>query len=49
MCDVELIMNGGFSPLTGFMNQKEYENVVENMRLTSGKFFQLFLILMMKI
>jgi len=41
MCDVELIMNGGFSPLTGFMNQKEYENVVENMRLTSGELFGL--------
>lgn len=41
MCDVELIMNGGFSPLTGFMNQKEYENVVEKMRLTSGELFGL--------
>ena len=41
MCDVELIMNGGFSPLTGFMNQKEYEHVVENMRLTSGELFGL--------
>lgn len=25
LCDLELIMNGGFSPLEGFMNQKDYE------------------------
>lgn len=32
-CDVELIMNGGFSPLTGFMNPDAYETVVKDMRL----------------
>lgn len=25
LCDLELIMNGGFSPLSGFMDQKDYE------------------------
>ena len=25
LCDLELIMNGGFSPLEGFLNQKDYE------------------------
>lgn len=34
--DLMLIANGALSPLTGFMNQKDYENVVENMRLSSG-------------
>jgi sulfate adenylyltransferase len=24
LCDLELIMNGGFSPLEGFMNEKDY-------------------------
>jgi ATP sulfurylase len=24
LCDLELITNGGFSPLEGFMNQKDY-------------------------
>ena len=24
LCDVELIVNGGFSPLTGFMNEEDY-------------------------
>lgn len=33
LCDVELIMNGGFSPLTGFMDETTYKNVVENMEL----------------
>lgn len=32
-CDVELIVNGGFSPLTGFMTQAEYDHVVDHMRL----------------
>lgn len=32
-CDTQLILNGGFSPLEGFMNQKTYDHVVDNMRL----------------
>ena len=40
-CDVELLMVGGFSPLEGFMNQEEYESVVETMRLPSGLLFGL--------
>ena len=41
LCDTELIMNGGFSPINGFMDEKEYNSVVENMELTSGLIFGL--------
>jgi len=41
LCDVELIMNGGFSPLTGFNDEETYKGVVENMELPSGLIFGL--------
>lgn len=28
LCDLELILNGGFSPLTGFMNEQDYTSYV---------------------
>ncbi|WP_407267956.1 sulfate adenylyltransferase [Radiobacillus sp. PE A8.2] len=34
--DLELIGIGGFSPLTGFMSQADYEGVVHNTRLADG-------------
>src|SRR5215831_21012346 len=34
--DLELLLNGGFSPLSGFMNQADYEGVCHNMKLKSG-------------
>nr|RVD90145.1 hypothetical protein DFL_001121 [Arthrobotrys flagrans] len=41
LCDIELILNGGFSPLEGFMNQKDYEGVVNNLRLVDGNLFSI--------
>ena len=35
-CDLELLMNGGFSPLKGFNSQADYEVVVDKMRLADG-------------
>jgi sulfate adenylyltransferase len=36
ICDLELLISGGFSPLRGFMTQADYEGVCHNMRLSSG-------------
>ncbi len=36
LCDLELLMNGGFSPLRGFMTRADYESVCGTMRLDSG-------------
>jgi sulfate adenylyltransferase len=45
ICDLELLMNGGFSPLTGFMTQKDYEGVCQNMRLADGTLWPLPIVL----
>ncbi|MEE4186504.1 MAG: bifunctional sulfate adenylyltransferase/adenylylsulfate kinase [Gammaproteobacteria bacterium] len=36
LCDIELILNGAFSPLEGFLTEAEYQGVVADMRLPSG-------------
>ncbi|BEI81022.1 hypothetical protein CcaverHIS002_0201820 [Cutaneotrichosporon cavernicola] len=33
LCDLELILNGGFSPLEGFMNEADYTSVRDTLRL----------------
>ncbi len=35
-CDLELLVTGALSPLTGFMTQKEYESVINNTSLSDG-------------
>ena len=37
LCDVELMMNGGFTPLDGFMDRESYAHVLESMRLPDGE------------
>ena len=35
-CDIELLLNGAFTPLTGFLCEKDYNSVLNNMRLYNG-------------
>ena len=34
VCDIEMLLNGAFSPLDGFMTEADYNGVVSSMRLT---------------
>jgi len=36
LCDLDLLLNGAFSPLEGFLGQVDYEKVCDEMRLESG-------------
>ena len=36
ICDLELLLSGGFSPLHGFMTRPDYDGVCRNMKLASG-------------
>src|SRR4030095_7788109 len=36
LCDIELLLNGAFSPLEGFMPRADYDRVVDEMRLADG-------------
>ena len=33
LCDLELLLNGAFSPLDGFLSRQAYESVIARMRL----------------
>ncbi len=45
ICDLELLLNGAFSPLTGFMTRAEYEGVCEDMRLPDGTLWPMPIVL----
>jgi sulfate adenylyltransferase len=41
ICDLELLLNGGFSPLRGFMNRDAYESVIDGYHLPDGTLWSL--------
>lgn len=43
--DLEMLMVGGFAPLTGFMNEADYHRVVKEMRLQDGTLFPIPIVL----
>jgi len=36
ICDLELLLNGAFAPLTGFMGEADYQSVLKDFRLKDG-------------
>ncbi len=41
LCDLELLLNGAFSPLVGFMTRETYESVLDNVSLPDGTIWPL--------
>ena len=41
ICDLELLLCGGLSPLRGFMDQASYESVISQMRLPDGSLWSI--------
>ena len=45
MCDLELILNKAFHPLKSYLNKKDYDSVLDNMRLSTGELWPIPIIL----
>lgn len=45
ICDLELLLNGGFSPLRGFMCRPDYDAVCSSMRLADGNLWPIPIVL----
>lgn len=45
LCDLELLLNGAFSPLEGFMTRRDYNSVRDDMRLADGSLWPIPIVL----
>ena len=45
LCDIEQLLTGAFSPLTGFMGRSDYEGVRDQMRLADGMLWPMPIVL----
>ena len=45
LCDLELLLNGGFAPLQGYSSRKDYDCVLETMRLENGALWPIPIVL----
>jgi len=45
LCDLELLLTGGFSPLRGFMRRADYESTCSRMRLADGRLWPVPIVL----
>jgi sulfate adenylyltransferase len=45
LCDLELLLNGAFSPLVGFLRKDDYDGVCANMRLANGTLWPMPIVL----
>jgi sulfate adenylyltransferase len=45
LCDLEMLLLGAFNPLQGFLNENDYNSVVENCKLSSGQLWTMPIVL----
>lgn len=45
LCDLEMLLNGALSPLTGYMDKKTYDSVIQNARLPDNLLWPMPIIL----